>query len=43
VDDTLHRQWREVGKVTIEIVWEPSWSPDRMSPTARAALGITES
>lgn len=29
-----------VTGVTINIVWEPLWSPDRMSDEAKVALGI---
>lgn len=29
-----------VTGVTVNIVWEPLWSPDRMSDEARVALGI---
>ena len=29
-----------VTGVTVEIVWEPLWSPDRMSDEAKVALGI---
>ena len=25
---------------TIRIVWEPRWTPDRLSPVARAQLGL---
>jgi metal-sulfur cluster biosynthetic enzyme len=28
-----------VEDVDIELVWEPPWSPTRMSPSAREALG----
>jgi FeS assembly SUF system protein len=37
------RKVREVPGVTeatVEVVWEPPWSPDRMSETARLALGM---
>ena len=29
-----------VGDVTVNIVWEPAWTPDRMSENARKALGF---
>ena len=29
-----------VGVVTINLVWEPSWSPDRMSDEARLVLNM---
>ncbi|MGC8662625.1 MAG: metal-sulfur cluster assembly factor [Candidatus Micrarchaeia archaeon] len=30
----------DVGKVEIELVWDPLWSPDMMTPNVRAKLGI---
>jgi FeS assembly SUF system protein len=29
-----------VGVVTVNLVWEPSWSPDRMSDEARLVLNM---
>ena len=29
-----------VGQVTVELVWEPAWSPDRMSEDAKLALDL---
>jgi len=29
-----------VGAVTVELVWEPAWSPDRMSEDAKLALDL---
>lgn len=29
-----------VKNVTVEFVWDPPWTPDRMSPKARAKLGM---
>jgi len=29
-----------VGAVTVELVWEPAWSPDRMSEDAKMALDM---
>jgi metal-sulfur cluster biosynthetic enzyme len=28
--------------IAVEVVWQPPWSPQRMSPAARAALGWDE-
>jgi metal-sulfur cluster biosynthetic enzyme len=28
-----------VKSCTVELVWEPAWSSERMSPSARAAMG----
>ncbi len=28
-----------VDDVTVELVWDPPWSPERMAPSARRALG----
>jgi FeS assembly SUF system protein len=30
----------EVGTAEIEIVWEPPWTPDKMSEAARLELGM---
>lgn len=30
---------RGVGAVRVELVWDPPWTPDRMSPEARQMLG----
>ena len=29
-----------IGKVEVNLVWEPPWTPDRMSDDAKLALGI---
>jgi len=29
-----------VGEVTVTLVWEPGWTPDRMSEDAKLALGM---
>ena len=31
-----------VGAASIELVWDPPWSLDKMSPTARLELDLTE-
>ncbi len=28
-----------LGTVAVELVWEPAWTPERMSPEAKEALG----
>lgn len=33
------RQIPGVGRVHVNVVWEPAWTPDRMSDNARKALG----
>ena len=30
----------DVGAVSVELVWDPPWSPERMSDDARLALGL---
>jgi len=30
-----------VKEATVEVVWDPPWSPDKMNPQARAQLGIS--
>ena len=34
------RSLPEVNDVHVEIVWEPTWTPDRMSEAARLQLGM---
>jgi len=29
-----------VKEASVEVVWDPPWSPDKMSPEAKAQLGI---
>ena len=29
-----------VGKVEVKLVWEPGWTPERMSEDAKLALGM---
>jgi len=29
-----------VKEATVEVVWDPPWSPDKMSPQAKTQLGI---
>jgi FeS assembly SUF system protein len=29
-----------VKEASVEVVWDPPWSPDKMSPQAKAQLGI---
>ena len=31
----------EVSKVTVELVWDPAWTPDRMSEDAKMALDFS--
>jgi metal-sulfur cluster biosynthetic enzyme len=33
------RQLSGVGDVRVHVVWEPAWTPERMSDNARKALG----
>jgi metal-sulfur cluster biosynthetic enzyme len=30
----------EIGEVAVNLVWEPKWTPHRISPEARSRLGI---
>ncbi|MBI2145659.1 DUF59 domain-containing protein [Candidatus Woesearchaeota archaeon] len=39
VESTV-RKLPGVAGVTVNIVWEPLWSPERMSDEARVALGV---
>jgi metal-sulfur cluster biosynthetic enzyme len=29
-----------VGPVTVDVVWEPAWTPERIDPKGRAFLGL---
>jgi FeS assembly SUF system protein len=31
-----------IGNVSVELVWDPPWSLDKMSPAARLELDLTE-
>ena len=37
---TLVSELDEVKEANIEIVWDPPWTPERMSEEARASMGI---
>ena len=37
--DVLRREFPEAPSVRVELVWEPPWSPDRMSEIATSKLG----
>ena len=37
--DCLARQFPEVGRVNINLVWEPAWNPDFISDRGRQLLG----
>jgi metal-sulfur cluster biosynthetic enzyme len=30
----------ELSKVDVELVWEPKWTPHRISPAGRQQLGL---
>ena len=32
----------EIGEVKLNLVWDPPWTPARMSPEAKAQLGFVE-
>ena len=39
MDKVLRKAFPELGKMTIEVVWDPPWSPELMSAAARQQLG----
>ena len=41
VEDRI-RQLPGVVDLQVEVVWEPPWTPQRMSPLAKAQFGIPE-
>ena len=39
VRDALRAQFPDTRSIRVELVWDPPWSPDRMSEAGRRALG----
>lgn len=39
MDKALRQAFPNLGPMTIELVWDPPWSPERMSPAAKRQLG----
>ncbi len=39
MDQALRGRLPEIGEMTIELVWDPPWSPDLMSESAKQQLG----
>jgi metal-sulfur cluster biosynthetic enzyme len=39
MNKVLRQTFPDLGPVTIELVWEPPWSPKMMSDTAKKQLG----
>ena len=39
VRDTLRARFPELPKVEVDLVWDPPWTPDRMSEGARNFFG----
>jgi len=39
MDKVLRQAFPDLGEMTIELVWEPPWSPDMMSAEAKQQLG----
>lgn len=39
IEERLAAQWGDDMAVRVAIVWEPPWSPERMSAGARSAMG----
>ena len=37
---TLVRELDEVREANVEVVWDPPWTPEKMSDEARASMGI---
>ena len=38
--DTLAREFPDAHPLNVELIWDPPWSPDRMSEEARKQLGF---
>ena len=39
MDQVLRKTFPDLGEMTIELVWDPPWSPELMSDTAKKQLG----
>ena len=39
MDKVLRHTFPDLGKMTIELVWDPPWSPEMMSDAAKTQLG----
>jgi metal-sulfur cluster biosynthetic enzyme len=39
IDNTLRGKYPDLGPMTIELVWDPPWSPNMMSESAKKELG----
>ncbi len=39
MDQILRKTFPDIGEMTIELVWDPPWSPEKMSDAAKNQLG----
>ena len=39
MDQVLRQTFPDLGSMTIELIWEPPWSPELMSDAAKQQLG----
>jgi len=39
MDNVLRQKFPDLGEMTIELVWDPPWSPKMMSDVAKKQLG----
>jgi metal-sulfur cluster biosynthetic enzyme len=39
MEKVLRQKFPDLGPITIELVWEPPWSPEMMSAAAKEQLG----
>ena len=39
MDQILRKKFPDLGEMTIELVWDPPWSPEKMSDAAKQQLG----
>jgi len=39
MDKVLRQTFPDLGEMTIELVWNPPWNPELMSPAAKRQLG----
>ena len=39
MDKAIRQKFPDLGEMTIDLVWDPPWSPERMSAAAKQQLG----
>lgn len=42
IQDALHKQFPHARSIQVELIWDPPWSPARLSEAARQQLGLPQ-